>query len=306
MQRKRGHGACVLGALAVATQWLGCGGSAPTVGEAQSPPRLSAAAAGDESGSGAPQAKAQPSATEPAEVARRPPEGEELASWASAPVLPHPAPAEPALTPTQRLMHEHFVEADQIRRAVIAGRQEEYVKPAHQLTYGIRAEELPATWREPVERMQDAADRLKGSHDLWLAAAATADIGVACGDCHRVNGGPRTHLEAEPAAGDLTARMKRHGWATERLWEGLFVPSDEAWQAGAAILSQEPFPGELLQRGGVYARSAAEDFAKAVQRAPGQGAATDRAQLYARLLSTCATCHVALEVGRDKRRETLP
>ena len=87
--------------------------------------------------------------------------------------------------------------------------------------------------------------------------------------------------------------MKRHAWASERLWEALAVPSDDAWNAGAKALSSDPFPQEVLKDGGVEARSAASDFAKLVAKAPAKKTTKDRAALYAELLVTCGTCHHA-------------
>src|SRR6185295_1100568 len=124
-------------------------------------------------------------------------------------------------------------------------------------------------WRGFVERMQEVAGRIKDSTLISRAAAATADLGVSCGLCHQQRGGPRASKETDPGEGtSVESRMRRHVWATERLWEGLYVPSDDAWNAGAQALSTAPFPSELLKDGGVYARTAAADFARLVVKAP--------------------------------------
>ncbi|HEY0462667.1 MAG TPA: hypothetical protein VGC79_00590 [Polyangiaceae bacterium] len=87
--------------------------------------------------------------------------------------------------------------------------------------------------------------------------------------------------------------MARHSWAVERLWEGLYVPSSAAWKSGAKALQEDPFPEEVLKRGGVYARSAAKDFRAVVAQAPAKETPRERAALYAGLLGTCASCHIA-------------
>ena len=103
-------------------------------------------------------------------------------------------------------------------------------------------------------------------------------------------------VAAAPDAGDsLSSRMKQHAWATERLWEGLYVPSAAAWDAGAKVLAHGQFPEEVLKKGGVYARSAAADFRKAAARASKMRSSASRAALYAELLGTCATCHIAMQ-----------
>jgi cytochrome c553 len=193
-------------------------------------------------------------------------------------------------------MQAHFNDALLIRKAVIAGAREEAANPAFILTQLQDVDELPESWQPFVLQMQGAAARINDSTTESMAAAATADLGLSCGMCHQRNGGPELAVDAPPAAGgSIDDRMKRHVWATERLWEGLFVPSDAAWLAGAQALGPDPFPDEVLQRGGVHARSAANDFGKLAAKAPQKKSATDRANLYAELLVTCGSCHRSLQ-----------
>ena len=193
-------------------------------------------------------------------------------------------------------MKEHFKAANTIRLAVIAGNREEIFKPSRKLVYLSNVEELPPAWQGPVQRMQDSAERLKDSNDMVAAAAAMADIGTSCGLCHQKLGGPHAGVQAPPSSdGSLRARMQEHAWATERLWEGLYVPSSEAWNAGMAVLTTKPFPDEVLHERGVYARSAAQDFAKVLAAAPRGTKVEEKAATYAKLLTTCATCHLAAQ-----------
>jgi hypothetical protein len=195
-------------------------------------------------------------------------------------------------------MQAHFQDALLIRQAVIAGRLEDAVEPAQALARARDLDHLPEGWRGFVERMQEVAGRIQDSTLVSRAAAATADLGVSCGLCHQQRGGPQASREPAPDAGtSIESRMRRHAWATERLWEGLYVPSDDAWNAGAKALSSAPFPAEILKDGGVNARSAASDFARLVVKAPAQRIARDRAALYAELLLTCGSCHRALNAG---------
>jgi hypothetical protein len=89
--------------------------------------------------------------------------------------------------------------------------------------------------------------------------------------------------------------MRQHAWATERLWEGLYVPSGAAWEAGTKLLAGTQFPQEVLDEGGVYTQTAAKDFVKIAARAPGKWSLKDRAEVYASLLGTCAACHLSLQ-----------
>lgn len=201
----------------------------------------------------------------------------------------------------ERLMRAHFHDALLIREAVVAGRPEQAANPATVLATVEELDDLPPGWREFVERMQQDARRITDSTSSAQAAAATADLGLACGLCHQKLGGPRVSSEPPPAeTPTLEGRMKQHVWASERLWEGLVVPSSDAWNAGAKALSISPFPPEVLKSGGVSARGAAADFAKLVAKAPTKKTAEQRAALYAELLVTCGTCHRAVREATTK------
>ncbi|HET7541866.1 MAG TPA: hypothetical protein VFK05_18450 [Polyangiaceae bacterium] len=237
-----------------------------------------------------PQPAAEASAT-PAPIA-----SEAAPPKSAAPVdaKPKPAPG----TPLARLMREHFKEAEQIRHAVISGNPKDAIQPASALGSAVDIANLPPPWRTAMDRMHSASGRVQNSADLAETAAGTADIGVACGTCHESHGGPKVTVGDPPAVGDsVVSRMGRHAWAMERLWEGLYVPSNAAWKAGAKALQGEPFPSEVLEHGGVYGRSAAKDFQALSAQASLKDTAKDRAALYAGLLSTCAKCHLATGRG---------
>ena len=113
-----------------------------------------------------------------------------------------------------------------IRSAVIAGRPQDAVQPALALGTTIDVTDLPERWRASLERMHLAASRVQNSSDLAEAAAGTADIGLACGNCHENQPGPKASTGEPPTAGSsVGSRMARHSWAMERLSEGLYVPS---------------------------------------------------------------------------------
>jgi cytochrome c553 len=191
-------------------------------------------------------------------------------------------------------MQAHFHDALLIREAVIAGAPERAAPVARAFSEIGGLEKLPAGWQGFVERMQHAARRIADSTSAATTAAAVADLGVSCGMCHKQRGGPMASAVAAPAEGTtVEERMKRHSWATERLWEGLYLPSSDAWDAGAKAFSTDPFPQEILKKGGVHARSAASDFVRIAAKAPAQKTADERAAVYAELLVTCGGCHQA-------------
>jgi hypothetical protein len=256
-----------------------CGGSQPPSVSASPPP------AADKSTSASPK---------PAKT----PEPEPSALQDEAQRKPDMPPSGSSL---DRVMRAHFHDALLIRQAVIAGTPEQAANPATVLALIENLDDLPAGWRDFVERMQQDARRITDSTSSAQAAAAAADLGVACGLCHQKLGGPRVSGEPPPAQGTtLEQRMKRHMWASERLWEGLVVPSDDAWNTGAKALAGEPFPEEILKSGGVHARSAAKDFAALVAKAATKKAPLERAGVYAELLVTCGGCHRAMREAASK------
>ena len=267
-----------LSKLTIAVSLVACGGG---TSPASNPQPTTAATAGPEpAASSAESARAsEPAASEPAEAKPK--------SSGSAGSL-------------EQLMREHFKQVEEIRHAVVSGKPHDAVQPALALGSTADNPNLPKAWRPSMERMRTASSRVQSGADLAEVAAGTADIGLACGSCHEGQGGPKAHSSEPPAVGtSVVSRMARHSWAMERLWEGLYVPSSAAWKAGAKALQGEPFPAEVLERGGVYGRTAAKDFKSLAAQASLKEAPKDRAALYAGLLGTCATCHLATGQGKQ-------
>jgi hypothetical protein len=260
-----------------------CGGAAPP--RASSAPPQSAA-------------PAEPARTDPAKDPAAPAEPGPVGQRTDEVTTPDTPP--PGAS-TGRLMQAHFTDALLIRKAVIAGTPERASRPAEALANAENLDDLPPGWRQFVEQMQQIARRINDSTSSAQAAGATADLGVTCGGCHVQRGGPKASSTPAPPEGQaLAERMQRHAWATERLWEGLTVPSSEAWDAGAKVLSSSPFSAQTLPRGGMRARSAASDFAKLVAKAPSKKTVEARAALYAELLVVCGGCHRAINEDGTK------
>lgn len=194
-------------------------------------------------------------------------------------------------------MRDHFQQTITIRESIIWGKLARAVKPAETLASLEGVKSLPNHWQVSVNLLQQAAKRIRDGSDITEAAAATADIGRACGLCHRSVAGPTVPLGKAPELdGTLMGRMRRHQWATERLWEGLYVPSEAAWAAGAAALALDPFAGDVLARGGVHARAAATHFSSAAKTLTEAKSSESRGAAYAQLLTTCGPCHEAMGV----------
>ena len=198
-------------------------------------------------------------------------------------------------------MRAHFKETELIRNAIITGKLNNAVSPAKALANMEGMGKIAPKGHPAVELIKVASRRVGNSPDAPAVAAATADIGVACGSCHRSSNGPKLEVGKPPAAGTTVAsRMARHVWATDRLWEGLYVPSDAAWAAGADALTGDVFPEEVRKKGGVHGRSAADRLASLVATAGSKKTPQDRATLYAAMLETCSACHGVMGGGQKK------
>jgi hypothetical protein len=232
-----------------------------------------------------------PAPAEPAESAESPAASAQPESTAHPGAAPAPdAPEGSSLR--ARIMNAHFKETVTIRTAIINGQLHKAGKPARKLAEMKGVETLPKQWQLATKRLTKASQRISESSDLQESAAATADIGRACGACHVAVSGPKPKYGDAPEAGStVKEHMQLHQWATERLWEGLYVPSDKAWKDGVAALENDVFPQKELKGADVHARSSASRFGQLVKKAKAAKSGDQRAQVYASMLTTCAPCH---------------
>lgn len=160
------------------------------------------------------------------------------------------------------------------------------------------------TWRRKLDAMNQAAARVLEAKDLAQASRGLSALATTCGDCHASLGGPGPVVGTPPAeASGAVPRMKRHYWAAARLWDGLVVPSDDAWKAGANVLADAPLEPEALTPGktpvpkvGVLARSVRDVAKKAIAAT----SPADRGAAYAEVISSCSSCHEWLGGGPSR------
>jgi cytochrome c553 len=150
--------------------------------------------------------------------------------------------------------------------------------------------------------MSDVAMSVADSRDLGTAIQGIAALAKSCGDCHSTQGGPPPMIrELRVAGSGAEPAMKRHAWAARELWDGLVVPSDEAWTRGARELSEPSLAPELLTPGkspGPKVEELLHALRAIARRAKKIDATDERATVYAAMLATCAGCHAWLGGGR--------
>jgi hypothetical protein len=143
-----------------------------------------------------------------------------------------------------------------------------------------------------AEVVRARAQELAAATTIAEACRGTARIAEACAGCHADAGASPAFAPPPPPPLDLTsvsARMARHRWATDRLWEGVVGASDAAWNAGLDVLAAEPQPWpELAGDRAIHAQRLHD----AAERARGTaGDRAERARTFGELLVICAGCH---------------
>jgi cytochrome c553 len=225
---------------------------------------------------------------------------------ASAPDESKPSPtpdssAREMIIRTRMQGHERLGEA--MRDAMARGDLDE-VKGDAKLLGELRIDTSNSElWRRMLDATKAAAARIVVASDLKEVSRGIGAVAKTCGDCHTLMGRPGKIVGYERAQGpSVPAGMQHHQWAAAQLWDGLVVPSDEAWNWGALALSEAQLTPEQLTPGKSPAQGVV-DMTQTV-RALGHKAADVervdvRADLYGDLLATCAACHQWLGGGPD-------
>jgi cytochrome c553 len=162
----------------------------------------------------------------------------------------------------------------------------------------------PEAWLPLHERLQAAASGGSHAANLDTAANALAALVLACGGCHAALGRGPIYPAPSPDEGDnpIATAMRDHVWATERLWEGVTGPWDNAWQRGADALAMTRLFGDqgeqLVVTDDLQRRQ--QELREIGQEAKSVSALDERAALYGRLLATCGECHRAIGVSFDE------
>ncbi|NNM21241.1 MAG: hypothetical protein HKO55_08230 [Gammaproteobacteria bacterium] len=214
-------------------------------------------------------------------------------------------PADKSLPESAARMHDYLAAVSQIKDAIIRGDLPGTHEPARWLAEHAAPEETPAGWHSHVEGVRVAARSMLTAKDFRAAAMLVTEMADTCGACHEGNR-VTNNFAVPPAPGDelaAVAHMQRHGWAADRMWEGLIGPSDVAWQQGTELLLETPLAAHemgtddngafRIRRWAMRVHELAADGRLAED--PGQ-----RADIYAELLTICAACHRRL--GRGPQR----
>lgn len=186
-------------------------------------------------------------------------------------------------------MKEHFTRVSAIRDAVIAGDYAATREPSTWLAEHGAPQGIPDDWIELVTDLRKMAGGLEEATDVEQVALALGPVARACGSCHEKLGAEiKYQPPAAPAGDGFKAEMDRHRWAAGLLWDGVVIPNDAAWTAGAghfaatALVPEKPTPE--LEKLAAEVKQLGEKAASAADR-------QSRGNVYGELLASCATCH---------------
>jgi len=192
---------------------------------------------------------------------------------------------EPSRRAQQHHMRQHLSDMRTIERMLVDGQLAEAKALAFMLD-GMG---------DDVER---AVLRLRNARTVDDAIHAHARIALGCAGCHLdAQTVPAFKLpsNAPPDRPTLVDQCVRYQWALDRVWEGLIAPSDEHWRAGIYAIATSALPRITTVH---------PDVAKQLQRKARSALDTAttleaRADAYAALAVTCASCHRQMATPRS-------
>lgn len=203
-----------------------------------------------------------------------------------------PPAAAPQQTPTARhYMLTHYADTVGMRRALVSGKIADYHAAAAAVAKDAWTPRLRGDYRPYVEAVRAAAHAGETASSAVSAAAALGKIGEACAACHVKFGGPGSPVAPEQLTEATDPSMVAHAAATERLWDGLILPSDASWSSGMEVLLNAPKLDSDVADVAAAARHL-RDLARHGKSAD----VAQRGQVFANVLTTCAGCHERLGV----------
>lgn len=230
---------------------------------------------------------------------------------AKAPAKPA-KPAEAASKPStdsrslHKHMQEHFVKADNLKDAVVAGKLDDAKALAKWMVEHPAPKDLPAMYKPHVERLRGTAQVIVDGAGASEVAHGAAAMAAACAKCHQSRGKQLDFgSDPEPAAGDDISKshMARHAWAATRMWDGVVGGSDELYSTGAKIMSELPLFAVSLKKDNKLMAAAADQMIDqlkvSAEKAVAAKSPEARAEVLGAVLSTCSNCHAMLDKGPE-------
>ncbi|MFO0681255.1 MAG: hypothetical protein U0234_04350 [Sandaracinus sp.] len=242
---------------------------------------------------GEPAATSEPPATE----ATPPP--------SSAP--PSSAPPPTTTTPTAEeavhaVMEGHYSRARSVHDALVRADMDQARADMAWIATHQEGNALPADVQPLLAAMQEEASHFADATTLTEAGTTVGRMLVRCGACHtQTNGGPEVAETPIPEGDSPEARMRRHQWAADRMFDGLLTANAETFRSGNEALTSAPLTQDELPATAGQPEDQVVTLTTHVRDLGAEAAAaTDdesRASIYGRYIATCGACHRLLEGG---------
>ena len=192
-------------------------------------------------------------------------------------------------------MHENFSLLRAIEKLLIRGKLDDARALARSIAESPDEPGL-ASFAKRIAAVRDRAGALATATTIEEACRREARVAEACAQCHVDAGVLPEFREPPPAPPDhptLAARMARHLWATDRLWEGVVGDSDESWRAGLDVLAATPLPWGPGQPERTQLAQQLQRFADQARHTQARDRLAERAKIYGNMLATCVACHAS-------------
>jgi hypothetical protein len=192
---------------------------------------------------------------------------------------------------TRSRMLSHYADTAAMRQALVAGSLPDYQSAAAVVARDDWSPSSATHVRELTVRARGAATAAQAAPSLVAAASALGELGDVCSSCHLASGTPQILIAPEEPINASDPVMVDHSIASNRLWAGLTLPSDDSWFSGARLLEHDPGLAAPSAEVSAAARQLRELARRAELAEPDQ-----RGLVFANVLLTCFGCHERLGV----------
>lgn len=219
------------------------------------------------------------------------------------PPLPPPPPSAPTGAEAVRTsMHGHYARARSVHDALVRADMDQARADMAVIATFEDANELPENLRPLLQQMQAEAANFAQATTLTEAGTTVGHMLARCGACHiESHGGPNVAETPIPEGDTVEARMRRHQWASDRMFDGLLTASPETFREGNEALTSAPLtqselpatasqPPEQVVALTTHVRELGAEATHAVDDEA-------RASIYGRYVATCGACHRLLDGG---------
>jgi cytochrome c553 len=192
-------------------------------------------------------------------------------------------------------MYRSFDLVRAIERLLVRGNIEE----ARALALSIASAPEPAAfepWARQLALVRKRATELAAATFVDDACMRAARLAEACATCHLETDAVARFAQVPELPADqptIEARMQRHRWAADRLWEGMIGYADQPWRAGLDVLAETPLPFGVIGEQRIMIGRRLQVIADEARRRPTaeRDSLAARTETYGEILATCAGCH---------------